>query len=61
MHSSHPSPRASGSTLMPVQADKVIEIMLQCMSPEMALFGHGARSALRGKTEVRLTCRQVSF
>jgi len=30
---------------MPVQADKVIEIMLQCMSPEMALFGPPAMSA----------------
>jgi hypothetical protein len=31
---------------MPVQADKVIEIMLQCMSPEMAQNGHGAMFAL---------------
>ena len=60
MHSSHPSPRASGSTLMPVQADKVIEIMLQCMSPEMALNRHGAMSdlspqcAISRSPEVRL-------
>jgi hypothetical protein len=55
MHSSHPSPRASGSTLMPVQTDKVIEIMLQCMSPEMARNGPPAMSAVRSLSGVNRT------
>src|ERR1700676_2101505 len=57
MHSSHPSPRASGSTLMPVQADKVIEIMLQCMSPEMARNGPPAMSAVWSLSEGKRTWR----
>jgi hypothetical protein len=40
---------------MPVQADKVIEIMLQCMSPEMALLGHAAMSDLSPLSGVERT------